>query len=36
VPVTFPYVVPEKPQYVWRHSDAEPQTPAQTEEGFIE
>jgi hypothetical protein len=36
VPVAFPYVVPEKPQYVWRHSDAEPQTPAQTEEGFIE
>lgn len=35
VPVTFPYVVPDKPIYKWRHSDAEPRTPAQTEEGFI-
>ena len=36
VPVTFPYIVPDRPQYKWRHSDAEPRTPAQTEEGFIE
>ena len=33
-PVTFPYEVPD-PIYEWRHSDADPQTPAQTEEGFI-
>jgi hypothetical protein len=36
VPVTFPYVVPDKPKYQWRWSDAEPRTPPQTEEGFIE
>ena len=35
VPVTFPYTVPDKPIYEWRHSDADPQQPAQTEEGFI-
>jgi hypothetical protein len=35
VPVTFPYVVPEKPEYVYRHSDATPQQPAQNENGFI-
>ena len=35
VPVTFPYVVPEKPEYVYRYSDAEPQCPSQTEEGFL-
>ena len=33
VPVTFPYT--PKTEYVWRHSDAEPGQPAQTEEGFI-
>lgn len=33
VPVTFPYT--PKTEYVWRHSDAEPQTPPQTEEGFL-
>jgi len=33
--VTFPYVVPEKPEYVYRHSDATPQQPAQNENGFI-
>lgn len=35
VPVTFPYVVPEKPIYEYRHSDAEPQQPEQNEDGFI-
>ena len=35
-PVTFPYIPPKEPEYVYRHSDAEPQTPAQTEAGFIE
>ena len=36
VPVTFPYTVPEKPQYVYRYSDAEPQAPLQNEEGFTD
>lgn len=35
VPVTFPYAVPEKPEYVYRYSDAEPQRLPQTEEGFL-
>jgi hypothetical protein len=35
VPVTFPYTVPDKPIYEWRWSDAEPQTPPQTEAGFL-
>ena len=35
VPVTFPYVVPEKPIYEYRHSDATPQQPPQDENGFI-
>ena len=35
VPVTFPYNIPEKPEYVWRYSDATPQCLPQTEEGFI-
>lgn len=35
VPVTFPYVVPEKPIYEYRHSDADPQQPAQNEAGFL-
>lgn len=35
VPVTFPYTAPEKPEYVYRHSDAEPRTPAQNEDGFL-
>ena len=35
VPVTFPYTVPDKPIYEYRHSDAEPQTPPQNEEGFL-
>ena len=34
-PVTFPYVVPEKPIYEYRYSDAEPRQPAQNEEGFL-
>ena len=34
-PVTFPYVIPEKPIYEYRQSDVEPRSPAQTEEGFI-
>ena len=29
VPVTFPYVVPEKPIYEYRYSDAEPPQPPQ-------
>ena len=35
VPVTFPYKVPEKPEYVYRYSDAEPPAPKQTEEGIL-
>ena len=35
VPVTFPYVVPDEPIYEYRHSDAEPRTPPQNEEGFL-
>lgn len=35
VPVTFPYTVPDKPIYEYRQSDAEPRSPAQTEEGLI-
>lgn len=35
VPVTFPYTVPEKPEYVYRQSDAEPRTPPQTEDGLL-
>ena len=35
VPVTFPYVVPEKPIYEYRNSDADPQQPPQNEEGFL-
>ena len=36
VPVTFPYTAPDKPIYEYRQSEAEPRTPPQTEEGFIE
>jgi hypothetical protein len=35
MPVTFPYMIPEKPIYEYRQSDAEPRTPPQTEEGLI-
>lgn len=35
VPVTFPYTVPDKPIYEYRHSDAEPRTPPQNEQGFL-
>ena len=35
VPVTFPYVVPDKPIYEYRHSDADPQQPEQNENGFL-
>jgi hypothetical protein len=35
VPVTFPYVVPEKPIYEYRYSDAEPPQPPQNEQGFL-
>lgn len=35
VPVTFPYTVPEKPEYEYRHSDADPQQPPQNEQGFL-
>ena len=35
VPVTFPYTVPDKPIYEYRHSDATPQQPRQNEQGFI-
>ena len=34
-PVTFPYTVPDKPIYEYRHSDAEPRTPPQNENGPI-
>ena len=35
VPVTFPYTVPDKPIYEYRHSSATPQQPAQNEQGFL-
>lgn len=35
VPVTFPYTVPDKPIYEYRHSDAEPKSPPQDENGFL-
>jgi hypothetical protein len=35
VPVTFPYTVPDKPIYQYRHSDAIPQQPPQNENGFL-
>ena len=35
VPVTFPYEVPDKPIYEYRHSDAEPKSPPQNEQGFL-
>jgi hypothetical protein len=35
VPVTFPYTVPDKPEYVYRYSDADPSAPPQTEEGLL-
>lgn len=35
VPVTFPYVVPDKPIYEYRKSGAETDAPPQTEEGLI-
>ena len=35
VPVTFPYAVPDKPIYEYRYSNAEPQQPAQNEDGFL-
>lgn len=34
-PVTFPYIIPEKPIYEYRYSDAEPSAPPQTEEGLL-
>lgn len=35
VPVTFPYTVPDKPIYEYRHSDADPKQPPQNEQGFL-
>jgi len=35
VTVTFPYTVPDKPIYEYRHSDAEPKSPPQNEQGFL-
>lgn len=35
VPVTFPYTIPKEPEYVYRYSDADPQQPAQDENGFL-
>lgn len=35
VPVKFPYIVPDKPIYEYRHSNATPQQPSQNENGFI-
>jgi len=35
VPVTFPYTKPEKPEYVYRYSDADPPAPPQTEAGLL-
>jgi len=34
-PVTFPYTPPDKPIYEYKHSDAEPRTPPQNENGFL-
>lgn len=34
-PVIFPYTPPNKPIYEYRHSDAEPRTPPQDENGFL-
>jgi len=34
-PVTFPYTPPDKPIYQYKHSDAEPRTPPQNEDGFL-
>ncbi len=34
-PVTFPYTPPKEPIYEYRYSDAEPQQPAQNEQGFL-
>ena len=34
-PVIFPYTPPNNPIYEYRHSDAEPRTPAQNENGFL-
>lgn len=35
VPVTFPYTPPDRPIYEYRHSDAEPRTPPQNEQGLL-
>ena len=35
MPVTFPYVKPKEPIYEYRYSNAEPQQPAQNEQGFL-
>lgn len=35
IPVCFPYTVPEKPEYVYRYSDADPPAPPQTEAGLL-
>ena len=34
-PVIFPYTPPNKPIYEYKHSDAEPRTPPQDENGFL-
>ena len=35
VPVTFPYTMPDEPEYVYRYSDAEPPAPSQNEQGLL-
>lgn len=35
VPIEFPWVKPESPEYIYKQSDAEPRTPPQNEEGFL-
>jgi len=35
IPVTFPYTPPKEPIYEYRYSGADPQQPAQNEQGFI-
>lgn len=35
VPVTFPYTVPDAPEYVYRYSDADPPAPPQNESGLL-
>ena len=35
VTITFPYTMPDEPEYVYRYSDAEPPAPSQNEQGLL-